>query len=203
MSTIERPVSLRVGPESAGVSMTPEEFDAIEDYDELYHYELIHGVLVVTPFASEAETKPNEILGHLLLSYQETHPQGSVLDETFYESYIRTRDSRRRADRLIWAGLGRMPDRQLDVPTIVVEFPAAGRVAWKRDYIEKRGEYLGLGVREYWVIDRFQRVMTVYFDDGGKPGERRVSEDEVYRTELLAGFELPLKRLLDAADKWK
>jgi Uma2 family endonuclease len=203
MSIIEYPIGLRVGLDSAGVRMTPEEFDAIEDYDELYHYELIHGVLVVTPFASEAETKPNEILGHLLLTYQETHPQGNTLDETFYESYVRTRHSRRRADRLIWAGLGRAPDRALDVPSIVVEFPAAGRVAWKRDCIEKRDEYVALGVREYWVIDRFQRVMTVYFGDAGKPGERRVAEGDVYRTDLLPGFELPLARLLAAADKWK
>jgi len=109
MSLIEADVGLGVGPDSAGVRMTPEEFDAIEDYDELYHYELIHGVLVVTPFASEAETKRNEILGHLLLTYQETHPQGRALDETFYESYVRTADSRRRANRLIWSGLGRAP----------------------------------------------------------------------------------------------
>jgi Uma2 family endonuclease len=183
--------------------MTPEEFDAIEDYDELYHYELIHGVLVVTPFASEAETKRNEILGHLLLTYQETHPQGRALDETFYESYVRTADSRRRADRLIWSGLGRAPDRARDVPTIVVEFPAAGRVAWKRDYIQKRNEYLALGVREYWIIDRFQRVMTVYFNDAGKPGDRRIGQGETYTTALLPGFELPLARLLAAADKWK
>jgi Uma2 family endonuclease len=203
MSTIELPAGLRVGLESAGVSMTPEEFDAIEEYDELYHYELIHGVLVVTPFASEAETKPNEILGHLLLTYQETHPQGASLDETLYESYIRTQDSRRRADRVIWAALGRTPDPQVDLPTIVVEFPAAGRAAWKRDYIEKRHEYLTIGVREYWVIDRFQRVMTVYFDEAGKPGERHVAESEIYRSPLLPGFELPLARLLAAADKWK
>ncbi len=200
---IERLSGLRVGPDSAGVSMTPEEFDAIDDYDELFHYELIHGVLVVTPFASEAETKPNEILGHLLLSYQETHPQGSALDETFYESYVRTDDSRRRADRLIWAGLGRAPNRHVDVPTIVVEFPGPGRAAWKRDYIEKRREYLAIGVREYWVIDRFQRVMTVYFEQAGREADRQISEDEVYTTDLLPGFELPLARLLAAADKWK
>jgi Uma2 family endonuclease len=183
--------------------MTPEEFDAIEEYDELYQYELIHGVLVVTPFASEAETKPNEILGHLLLSYQETHPQGTALDETFYESYVRTGDNRRRADRVIWAGLSRKPDPRSDVPTIVVEFPAAGRAAWKRDYIEKRHEYLSIGVREYWVIDRFERVMTVYSGDAGNPGERRVAESETYRSPLLPGFDLPLARLLAAADKWK
>jgi Uma2 family endonuclease len=183
--------------------MTPEEFDAIEDYDESYQYELVHGVLVVTPFATEAERHPNDILGHWLRTYQEKQPGDKILDETLFELYIGTHDSRRRADRVVWAGLGRAPDRALDVPTIVVEFPAAGRVAWKHDYIEKRNEYLAIGVREYWVIDRFQRVMTVYFDDAGKPGERRVAEGDVYRTDLLPGFELPLARLLAAADKWK
>jgi Uma2 family endonuclease len=203
MSTTELPAGLRVGLESAGVPMTPEEFDAIEEYDELYQYELIHGVLVVTPFATEAERHPNDVLGHLLRAYQEDHPDGKSLDETVFEQYIRTGDSRRRADRVIWAGLGRTPDPRSDVPTIVVEFPAAGRAAWKRDYIEKRREYLAIGVREYWVIDRFERVMTVYFDEAGKPGERHITENETYRSTLLPGFELPLARLLAAADKWK
>jgi Uma2 family endonuclease len=62
---------------------------------------------------------------------------------------------------------------------------------------------MALGVREYWVIDRFERVMTVYFDDSGKPGERRIEENELYRSAILPGFELPLARLLAAADKWK
>ena len=53
MSTIELPAGLRVGLESAGVPMTPEEFDAIEEYDE-YHYELIHEVLVVTVYSGQA-----------------------------------------------------------------------------------------------------------------------------------------------------
>jgi Uma2 family endonuclease len=160
-------------------------------------------VLVVTPFATEAERHPNDVLGHLQMKYQEEHPSGSAVDETVFEQYIRTQDSRHRADRVIWAGLGRTPNPLIDVPTIVVEFPAAGRVAWKRDYLEKRIEYLSLGVREYWIIDRFKRAMTVYFDDAGQPGERRVSEGEVYTTELLPGFTLPLARLLAAADKWK
>lgn len=203
MSTIELPLRLRVGLESAGVLMTPEEFDAIEEYDELYQYELIHGVLVVTPFATEAERHPNDVLGHLLREYQEDHPNGKSLDETVFEQYIRTGDSRRRADRVIWAGLGRTPDPRSDVPTIVVEFPAAGRAAWKRDYIEKRHEYLSIGVREYWVIDRFERVITVYSGNANNPNERRIIESENYQTNLLPGFELPLARLLAAADKWK
>lgn len=207
MSVVEQPVTpgigIHVGLESAGIPMTPQEFDAIAEYDETYRYELVHGVLVVSPFATEAERHPNDVLGYLLLRYQEEHPEGKALDATLFEQYIRTGDSRRRADRVIWAGLGHAPNPEVDAPTIVVEFPAAGRAAWKRDYIEKRREYMALGVREYWVIDRFERVMTVYFDDSGKPGERKIAENEVYKTNLLPGFELPLTRLLAAADKWK
>src|SRR5439155_12659600 len=61
---------LALGPETAGLLMTPEEFDAIEEYDEDYRYELVNGVLVVTPVPLAEETGPNELLGYLLLGYQ-------------------------------------------------------------------------------------------------------------------------------------
>ena len=49
-----------IGPDSAGVRMTPEEFDAIEDYDDCYRYELIDGVLIVNAIPHEAHEGPNE-----------------------------------------------------------------------------------------------------------------------------------------------
>ncbi|MGP0069688.1 MAG: Uma2 family endonuclease, partial [Isosphaeraceae bacterium] len=73
---------------------------------------------------------------------------------------------------------------------------------WRRDYEEKRREYREAGVVEYWIIDRFQRIMTVYQDRQDGPGEVVVSEHENYRTPLLPGFELPLARLLSGADRW-
>jgi Uma2 family endonuclease len=203
MTTVEQASAIRVGPDSAGLRMTPEEFDAIAEYDELYCYELIDGVLVVTPFASEAERNPNDELGYLLRDFREHHSRGAVLDETLFEQYLRTMNSRRRADRVIWCGLGRRPDPLVDVPTIVVEFPSAGKAAWRRDYIHKRNEYLALGVREYWVSDRFRRLMTVYSIENGRSVEREISAGEVYRTDLLPGFELPLGRLFAAADRWQ
>jgi Uma2 family endonuclease len=183
--------------------MTPDEFDAITDYDEQYCYELVNGVLVVTPFATEAERGPNDELGYLLRDFRTHHPQGAALDETLFEQYVRTLNCRRRADRVIWCGLGRRPDPATDVPTIVVEFPSAGKAAWTRDYVDKRDEYLALGVREYWVIDRFRRVMTVYSIESGQAVEKQIMDGEVHRTGLLPGFELPLARLLAAADRWK
>jgi Uma2 family endonuclease len=131
---------------SNGMLMTPEEFDAVTDYDDRYRYELIHGVLIVSPFAGPAESDPNEELGHLLRTYRESHSQGSVLDRTLAEYYINLADSRRRADRVIWVGLGRVPEPGKDVPAIVVEFVSKSTRDRVRDYVEKRSNYLGIGV---------------------------------------------------------
>ncbi len=49
MSTAEPTTGLYLCPEMAGTLMSPEEFDAVEDCDELWKCELVHGVLVATP----------------------------------------------------------------------------------------------------------------------------------------------------------
>ena len=193
----------RIGPGSAGALMTPEEFDALrpEQFVGGNRYELINGVLVVTPPVSEAEVDPNEYLGHLLLIYQETHSLGSSLDATMPERTVPTTVNRRRCDRAIWTGLGRLPDTSVDIPSIVVEFVSAQKSDAVRDDEVKRDEYLKAGVREYWIIDRFRRIMTVY--DSGKMDPTVVAEFQDYRTDLLPGFGLPLSRLLSRADRWK
>jgi Uma2 family endonuclease len=122
-----------LGPELTGAIMTPEEFDAIDEYDENHRYELVHGVLVVSPIASVEEADPNEELGHMVHNYQEHHPQGRALDATLPQQYVRTPASCRLADRSIWCGLGRLPDPRRDLPTIAVEFVSAGRRDRQRD----------------------------------------------------------------------
>jgi Uma2 family endonuclease len=197
--TVQEPFVL--GPESAGILMTPEEFDAIEEYDEEYRYELINGVLVVNPIPLPAETNPNEVLGYVLMFHQESHPQGNTLDATLSQQYVRTRTSRRIADRLIWTGLGRVPKIRRDVPSIAVEFVSAGRRNRERDYVAKRQEYLETGIKEYWIIDRFQRTMTVVRTTPSGPEQQVVRENELYQSPLLPGFDVPLARLLAAADR--
>jgi len=191
-----------LGPELNGVLMTVDEFDAVTEYDEDYRYELIRGVLVVNPIPSEEECDPNEELGHWIRSWRDHHPQGSLLSATLTERYIYLPHSRRRADRVIWVGLNRLPDRKRDVPTIVIEFVSAGRRNWLRDYVEKRDEYLALGVVEYWIINRFQRNMTVFGKIEQGISERTIDAAETYRPDLLPGFELPLAKLLTFADNW-
>ena len=189
------------GPESSGILMTPEEFDRAE-FEDGWRYELIHGVLVVVPPAGPSESDPNETLGQLLRNYQDSHPQGAALDVTLPQFTVRTRTNRRIADRVLWTGLGRLPRWRRDVPSIVVELVSAGRRNRLRDYEEKRDEYLAIGVREYWVFDRFHSTVTVFTPAPGGFREKVYRRRQTLKTPLLPGLTLPLARLFALAERW-
>jgi Uma2 family endonuclease len=188
------------GPDSAGIMMTPREFDRAECV-EGYRYELINGVLVVSSTPSLNERDPNQALGRWLLNYQEEHSQGSSLDFTIHEHIVNTGRNRRRADRVIWAGLGRLPRRN-ETPTIVAEFVSEGKRNIERDYETKRDEYMAIGVQQYWIFDRFEHTMTVYQARGRRPRKRVLRGNQIYTTDLLPGTELPLAALFALADRW-
>lgn len=192
-----------LGRGSNGIQMTAEEFLAIRKWDRRYRYELINGVVVVSPAVSMGEADPNEELGHLLRTYQESHPKGRRLDCTVYEREVRVgKNTIRRCDRALWIGLGRDPDVQKDIPTIIVEFVSSGRRNYLRDYVDKRREYLAAGVKEYWVISRFTQTMHVFLKRSGQITERVLGEADTYSTQLLPGFELPLGRILAKGVRW-
>jgi Uma2 family endonuclease len=188
------------GPESNGILMTPEEFDEA-DFNENWTYELINGVLIVTPIPLEEEVDASEELGYLLRAYQDFHPQGAALNKTLQERYIRLEHSRRPADRVIWAGLGRHPYRK-ENPTIAVEFVSKRKRDRVLDYETKRDEYMRIKLKEYWIIDRFMATMTVFRRVHGKVRMQVIEKDGVYKTDLLPGFELPLARLFALAAQW-
>jgi Uma2 family endonuclease len=207
MATVTKPrtrFTTRLTLRSSGVLMTPEEFDNLPDYlfKDGLRYELINGVLIVTPPAGNGEIAPSSELGYLVLDYKYRHPQGSVVDDVLFEQTIYALQNRRRADHAIWLGLGRPIDLEKHIPAIVIEIVSAQKRDHKRDYDEKKAEYLGIGVREYWIIDRFQRIMTVHRMVPEGVSTLVVQQSETYRTDLLPGFELPLSRLLARADLW-
>ena len=186
---VTRSKRLRLGPRAAGMLLTPEEFDHAR-FKEAWRYELINEVLVVSPSPLRNERDPNEELGLFACDYQESHPQGAALDLTLAEETMRATKNRRRADRVIWAGLGRLPGLN-EPPTIVVEFVSKGRINRERDYVAKRAEYREIGVKQYWIIDRFARTMTVciFAEDGDQ--ELVIPAGQTYATPLLPGFEFP------------
>jgi Uma2 family endonuclease len=191
-----------LGPEHAGMLMTPEEFDAIDDWDDLYRYELIRQVLVVVPLPGEVEADLNEELGCLLRSYRQEHPRGLELDATLPVHYLRIKESRRIVDRAVWCGRRCRPNPRTTIPSVLIDIVPAARKDRPRDYGVKRRLSMKLGVAEYWIIDRFRRVMKVSINDPAGPREITVAEHEIYSTPLLPGFELPLARLFALADQW-
>ena len=190
----------RLNGASGGMRMSIAEFRAIDDCDPNFRYELIDGVVVVTPPAGPSHANSGDELGHLLRVYAETHPNGSCIDANVPDIDVVTGKSVRRPDRCVWVGLGRIPDIDCDVPSIVIEFVSPGKAAYIRDYEDKRDEYLEWGCKEYWVIDRFRRTMTVFCKS---IPPQVVAELETFSTPLLPGFVLPLKKVLAAADMFK
>jgi Uma2 family endonuclease len=200
MATAAATARLRLGARSAGILLTPEEFDAAL-FRRGPRYELINGVLVVSPSPMKQERDPNGYFGYLLRKYEEEHPEGHSLNLTLSEETIHSTPNRRRADRVIWAGLGRLPLED-DPPTIIVEFVSKGRAARERDHITKRVEYGMIGTREYVIVDRFQRTMTVVDYSQPDAAPRVLGEKDTYTTPLLPGFALPVARLFALADRW-
>ena len=80
------------------------------------------------------------------------------------------------------------------VPTIVVEVVSRG--GKKRDYVEKREEYLRAGVSEYWIIEPKQRKFLVLTRAGDVWEEAVIGPRAVYRTHLLPGLEVRAAELL-------
>jgi Uma2 family endonuclease len=189
-------------PDLAGTLMTLQEFDNAADFNDEHRYELVHGVLVAMPFPDPTEAGPNEELSYLLWLYKERQSIGCRIDATLPNQYVRTATGCRLVDRVIWVGLGRLPDLRRDVPTIAVEFVSRSRRDRQRDYVEKRQEYIAAGVAEYWIVDRFRRTLTVVRPGPTGPLDQVVAEAETFKTPLLPGFELPLAPLLAVADRW-
>ena len=188
------------GPTDNGRVMSPREFDR-GDFERGWRYELVNGVLIVSPAPVSNERDPNEELGRILRNYQEYHPQGAALDATLSEHDVETGDNRRRADRAIWLGLGRLP-RKNEMPTITVECVSKARRDWVRDYETKRDEYLDAGVSEYWIFDRFTETLTVWTQKNGRRSKKTFSANETFSTPRLPGLVLGLRKLSDLAARW-
>ena len=199
MASVE-PRALQLGPCSNGMLLSPWEFDAA-DAEPGWRYELVNGVLIVNPSPSLGERDPNEELGRWLRAYQENHEDGAALDFTIAEQTIHIGPHRRRVDRAIWAGLGRLPT-QNETPTTAVEFISDGKRNQQRDYDVKRSEYETAGVLEYWVLNRFGHTMTVYRFARGRMSQQTLTRRPTYTTKLLPGFKLPLAQLFKFADRW-
>jgi Uma2 family endonuclease len=189
---------IELGPGDAGRAVSAEEFaDAV--LREPWRYERASGSLVVMAPDGEGHVDAVDPWLERLFAYRANHRE--VVRRVVPNAWIRVDEGTDRiADIGVYlaeegdAGSRPIPDR---VPELVFEVVSPGRVPHDRDYVEKRAEYERLGVREYVVVDRFRRQVTVFaLTPDGYRAEVRTAAD-AYASPLLPGLAIPLAEVLN------
>lgn len=168
--------------------MTIEDLDAMPD--DGHRYEIIEGELYVSRAPNLKHQRASGNLFADLRTYLSMNRIGEVLatpgltlsqydgviPDLVYISYER-RDEIASGDRIMGA------------PDLVVEIVSPGAENEKRDRIAKRQLYGKYGVKEYWVVDPYQRTVEVYVLEGQRLTLKAThSEADELTSSLLPGF---------------
>jgi Uma2 family endonuclease len=174
---------------------------ALEGYPEGdgNRYELIEGELHVTTQPSlEHQIVSDAVLMALYLWDEQNGGQGLAVSAPG----IILADDEAFAPDVVWYGPERLaayrnPDGRFHgPPDLAVEVLSRGKKNEKRDRELKPARYAFWGVREYWLVDRFARVVQVYRPSGPVYRlEATLSLDATLSSPLLPGFSLPVNRL--------
>ncbi len=187
---------LALGRSDDGRPTSAEEF-AAADFEAPYTYEQVAGRLVVMSPEGTGHVIQSVPWQTRLAAFAFQHPE--IIQAVVSQAWIKVdEDNSRIADIAVYLGgpleALEIPDQ---VPDLVFEFVSPGKKNRQRDYVEKRAEYERIGVREYVIVDRFDRKVTILtLGDNSAYAERALLPDATYRTPLLPGFEVPLGEVL-------
>ncbi len=138
--------------------------------DDGNRYELVRGVLFVTPTPSD----PHETIGarlHSLLGlYVAKYNLGYIyrpravmmFDGSQVEPDLMVRLPHPDEDNPAW--------ETAPTPSLVVEI--SSRTTWRRDHNEKRALYLDARVPEYWIVDGAERTVAIVKPERADAGVR-------------------------------
>jgi Uma2 family endonuclease len=194
--------AIKVGPADHGRRMSLADFDHAK-VQEGYLYELGRGVIVVSDVPKKRHLYQ---VGHIrdqLTAYKLGEPGRIQFITSGSECKIMVAgyESERHPDLAVYMTLPPAEGEDfwfIWIPELVIEVVSSRSI--RRDYQEKREEYLAFGVREYWVFDARKREMLVLRRVGGRWRERIVRPPEVYRTRLLPGLRFSCAQVIRAAD---
>ena len=182
---------LRLGPADDGRIVTAEEF-ATAEYAEPWQYERVEGRLYVLSPEGKFHVRTSTPWLLRLSAYALAHPE--QIQAVVPSPWVRVSPT---TDRIgdIGVYLGgtldnlNLPDQ---VPDLLFEFVSPAKQDRLRDYDTKRAEYERVGVREYVIVDRFDRKVTVLTLADGKYAERVIEADGKYESPLLPGLAIGL-----------
>ena len=186
---------LHLGQLDDGRPTTTEEF-ANASYDEGWIYERVNGRLVVMAPDGGGHVLQSEPWRDHLGAYCLARPE--IVQAVVSQAWVHVDDDNTRiADIAVYLGGPRealnIPDQ---VPDLVFEFVSPSKKDRLRDYVEKRADYQKIGVREYVIVDRFDKQVTVLTLGEAGYQERILSPADTYRSPLLPGLEVRLAEVL-------
>jgi len=194
---------VKVGPADNGRRMSLDEFASAEGLPGSL-YELIRGVVTVVDVPNLRHFAQFNAIRRQFSAYDLARPNviyavGGA-GECKIVVTLEEGDSERHPDFAVYKSppIDEAEMWSTWIPEIVIEVVSPG--SERRDYIEKRQEYLLFGVREYWIVDADRREVLVLHRKRGRWTEQVLRPPEVYTTKLLPGFEFHCAAVFDAAD---
>jgi Uma2 family endonuclease len=196
-------VTTRISPQDHGRTMSLREFE-FADVQEGYQYELSRGVITVSDIPRRAHAHQVSATRRQVDRYWDLFPDRivEVLGGGECKLLIPPFESERHPDLSIY--LSPPPADDSDevwrnwLPGIVIEVVSLS--SKYRDYSEKREEYFRIGIQEYWIIDLEKRQMLALRRGGEDWIEQVVEPPDLYRTELLPGFEFSIEAVFAVAE---
>jgi Uma2 family endonuclease len=165
--------------------------------DDNNRYELIAGEL----FVSCAPGLPHQLalqrLQVALAKYLETNPIGIVAPGagavfSDYDSVIPDISFvlNERWEKIV------ANDRFIAAPNLVIEVVSPGKENRNRDFKAKRGLYAKYGVEEYWIVDRENRLVTIFrLRDEELEETLTLHDGDQLTSHLLPGFAVDVTSL--------
>lgn len=195
MATDSRSTQLRLGKGDHGRPVSAEEF-AAADFDEPWTYEREGGRLVVMSPEGTGHIRRSNPWRNRLVVYQHENP--GVIEEVVGQAWVRPDG---KTDRVGDIGVYLVAkDREFEVPDgppdLMFEIVSPGKRSRERDYVKKRAEYQKLGIREYVIVDRSPKRVTVLTLEPGGYAERILNEADTYTSPLLPGLAIRLSEVL-------
>jgi Uma2 family endonuclease len=187
-------VRLRLGPSDHGRRLTLEEFWEAEDQPGCF-IEVVRGVVEVSEIPGPFHFQVVDNIHESLSAHRRGHP-GLILrigrgsDVRFIIPELET--DRHPDLAVVFRGTVQVDFQGHPLPLLGVEVVSPGSRSRKRDYEEKRVDYLAVGLLEYWIVDPEERIVTVLVrvevDGNAAWDERTFREAEVIASVLLPGF---------------
>jgi Uma2 family endonuclease len=188
---------LVLGPDDAGRAVSADEFaEAI--YEEPWRYEREEGRLVVMAPDGEDHVEAADPWLDYLFVYRSGHRD--VVQRVVPNAWVRVDEGTDRIGDIGVFLVGRRQAKKIPhrVPDLMFEIVSPGRTSHNRDYVKKRADYERLGVKEYVIVDRFKKQVTVHVRVRGRYQTRVLTTADTYTSRLLPGLAIPLSEAWDS-----